>query len=235
MTNLNEKQRHIIAKAAAAVRDRGHEGDARLADSLHGILTSAVLTGSDERAPAAAPAPVAASDDIDKLRAFVKRCANGGMPTEHVKIVTDTIDAAEQCGYFAPPARAAAPTAQPTPCGFMGSSSMVRGHGTADMLRAAMEAAQPTLPEYIANLKGDVPAWKDHESVAAQPTLPDDERAAFEKWAKSKGHDVVSRLETGGKFYVSSFTRHAWDIWQARAALRQPGALPDEAEKGGAA
>lgn len=46
-----------------------------------------------------------------------------------------------------------------------------------------------------------------------------DERALFEAWAKRRGHDVVSQLETGGKIYVSSFTREAWDIWQARAAI----------------
>lgn len=55
------------------------------------------------------------------------------------------------------------------------------------------------------------------------------ERDLYEAWARKKGHDVVSRLETGGKFYVSSFTRHAWDIWQAaRASLPPPSAEPVE-------
>lgn len=63
MTDLNEKHRRIIAKAAAAVRDRGHEGDARLADSLHGILASLASADESRRAPAAAPAPVAAITD----------------------------------------------------------------------------------------------------------------------------------------------------------------------------
>jgi hypothetical protein len=55
MSDLNDKHIAVLRKAASAVKDRGHEGDARLADSVLGIVAS--LTAG--RAPAAAPAPVA--------------------------------------------------------------------------------------------------------------------------------------------------------------------------------
>jgi hypothetical protein len=51
MDDLNDKHIAVLRKAASAVKDRGHEGDARLADSVLGIVAS--LTA--RRAPAAAP------------------------------------------------------------------------------------------------------------------------------------------------------------------------------------
>lgn len=44
------------------------------------------------------------------------------------------------------------------------------------------------------------------------------ERADFEAWATSQGHMIDSVLETGGRMYVSGFTRRAWDVWQAARA-----------------
>jgi hypothetical protein len=54
---VNEKHIAVLRKAAAAVKDRGHEGDARLADSVLGIVASLSRT-----APVT-PAPQAAAED----------------------------------------------------------------------------------------------------------------------------------------------------------------------------
>jgi hypothetical protein len=70
-------------------------------------------------------------------------------------------------------------------------------------------------------ISADLPIAEEISEIL-RATTEQDERALFEAWAKRQGHDVVSHLETGGKVYVSSFTRHAWAIWQARAALSQP-------------
>jgi hypothetical protein len=94
--------------------------------------------------------------------------------------------------------------------------------------KAADDAMWNLLEFYQHDAKGRAVIEECREAVraalAGREAAPLDERGLFEEWAKRKGHDVVSRLETGGKFYVSSFTRHAWDIWQARAALAQPAA-----------
>jgi hypothetical protein len=69
---------------------------------------------------------------------------------------------------------------------------------------------------------GEVPA-----SAAGAGSEQPDERALFEAWARTEGNLLESRLETGGKIYVSSLTRRAWVVWQARAALaRAP--LPEQ-------
>jgi hypothetical protein len=46
----------------------------------------------------------------------------------------------------------------------------------------------------------------------------DDERAAFEAWAKTRNMD----LTPFGTTFDSDFTSNAWDGWQARAALASP-------------
>ncbi len=69
---LSQKHRATIAKAAAVVRTRGHEGDARLADSLHGILAS-LVAAEDRRAqpaPTVQAEPRRSTDLSRKLRAI---------------------------------------------------------------------------------------------------------------------------------------------------------------------
>lgn len=44
MSTLNEKQQAVLRKAAAAIKDRGHEGDARLADSVLGVIQALAAT-----------------------------------------------------------------------------------------------------------------------------------------------------------------------------------------------
>lgn len=82
-------------------------------------------------------------------------------------------------------------------------------------------------------MPADFPArWDAATAPTAQPTPPDDERAAFEKWTElSEGalrgtqHDVI------GWYFFDHETQGLWECWQEatrRAALRQPGALGDE-------
>lgn len=93
---------------------------------------------------------------------------------------------------------------------------------------AAAPTAQPT-PERRNAVDAELNASEREESwrKAAQPTPPDDELAAFEAWAPKQGLSLCP-----GKFsaYYLADTAAAWKAWQARAALRQPGALPDDAE-----
>lgn len=85
--------------------------------------------------------------------------------------------------------------------------------------------AQPT-PEQQAEINAALDradAEDEARYPAAQPTPPDDERAAFEKWAElavaqmaGTQHDLI------GWYYFDDLTNDRWEAWQARAALRQP-------------
>lgn len=68
--------------------------------------------------------------------------------------------------------------------------------------------------------------WLERTLSAASAVVQDDERAAFEAWAKTENMD----LTPFGTTFDSDFTSKAWDAWQARAALAQPVAQTAESE-----
>jgi hypothetical protein len=51
---------------------------------------------------------------------------------------------------------------------------------------------------------------------------PVDERAEFEAWMTEGGKhpEVVQRYDNQPREYVLTATKHAWEVWQARAALK---------------
>ena len=63
---LNQKHEAVLRKAAAAIRARGHEGDARLADSVEGIISSLARRASPAAAvPEGALPPEPWGDDFE--------------------------------------------------------------------------------------------------------------------------------------------------------------------------
>lgn len=84
---------------------------------------------------------------------------------------------------------------------------------------AALLNIEPGSPEFFSLTRMTREFWGE-----AQPTLPDDERAAFEAWAVSEDSPwPTSSLQRFGNSYVRPVDEAAWYAWQGRAALRQPG------------
>ena len=55
---INPKHEAVLLKATAVIRARGHEGDARLADSVAGVLDSMRQQANSSKALASRPAEV---------------------------------------------------------------------------------------------------------------------------------------------------------------------------------
>ena len=68
MSALREKHKVVLRKAAAAIKDRDHEGDAQLADSVLGIIQSFAAT----------QAPSAPVDICAQMRALCSACGGTG-------------------------------------------------------------------------------------------------------------------------------------------------------------
>lgn len=66
---MNEKHELVLRKAAAAIKDRGHEGDARLADSVLGVIAASKTVEFDgiKQAPAASAAPSIDAAELNKM------------------------------------------------------------------------------------------------------------------------------------------------------------------------
>lgn len=94
----------------------------------------------------------------------------------------------------------------------------------------AAPTAQPTLHKLGCHLK-TTPEFSSCACFLAQPTLPDDERAAFEEWAELAAAQMAgTQHDLIGWYYFDDLTNDRWEAWQARAALRQP-SVPDVGEK----
>jgi hypothetical protein len=98
MSDQNDKHIAVLRKAAAAVKDRGHDGDSRLADSVLGIVASLAA----RRAPAAAPIVQPVDDEQRVLAALtvIRECS----PEQFDRAIAEA-------GYVAAPVGQAEPVA----------------------------------------------------------------------------------------------------------------------------
>lgn len=87
---------------------------------------------------------------------------------------------------------------------------------TPSELRAAAELLRQSHPTDIFN--DPVPGYEDAADLLAShilATVLDDERAAFEAWAKREGYDVTADI--GGAYTFETAT--AWKTWQAALGI----------------